>query len=288
MATMTASAHTHLNNVRRYYEQTRTDYRVLWQGSAQAIHVGYWDEHIRSHNESLLEMNRQLAQAAGITGADHVLDAGCGIGGSSRWLAKTYGACVTGISITPFQVEQANVTTRKHGLHPLVHFELQDYTHTTFPAQSFSVVWFLESLVYAPDKCEAFKEVYRVLQPGGRLVIGDFTLADNLTSDQKSYMKPWWDGWAMPTLDTLPHFREALCDTGFTDIRIVNLNAHVQRSLKRLWLMSKVALPFARLFYETGIFPDLRYQNVAASVLQYESFKKGLWQYALITATKRK
>lgn len=73
---------------------------MLWLNPQnRAIHFGYWDEHIRSHSESLLNINRVLTNHLGIRSGQRILDAGCGVGGSTIWLAKTYQVEV--VSITP-------------------------------------------------------------------------------------------------------------------------------------------------------------------------------------------
>src|SRR2546423_14295828 len=80
-----------LEQIRAYYDATWLDYRCLWLNPANlALHVGYWDEDTRSHAQSLLKMNLRLAQAVGIQAGQRILDAGCGVGGSANWLARTY------------------------------------------------------------------------------------------------------------------------------------------------------------------------------------------------------
>src|SRR4051812_6243503 len=94
--------------VHDYYVATAFDYSALWTGKTdQAIHFGYWDADVKTHTASLLRMNEVLAQTARVQASDHVLDAGCGYGGSSVWLARTIGCQVTGIAIVPFQIDKA-------------------------------------------------------------------------------------------------------------------------------------------------------------------------------------
>src|SRR5262245_39591299 len=91
--------HEQLSSVVRYYDGTWFDYRWLWLNSENnAIHFGYHDGRRRSHADSLLNTNRVLADIAPVGPGDRVLDAGCGIGGSSMWLAQQRGATVVGIT----------------------------------------------------------------------------------------------------------------------------------------------------------------------------------------------
>src|SRR5437588_8503425 len=138
-----------LPRIRDYYDQTWLDYRMLWLNPQnRAIHFGYWDEHTHSHAESLLNMNRVLASHLGIRSGQRILDAGCGVGGSAIWLAKTYDVEVVGITPVAGQVARARHYAQEHRVADRVSFEQQDYTHTTFSDASFDVVWAMESLCH--------------------------------------------------------------------------------------------------------------------------------------------
>ncbi len=87
---MTMSEHQHYTAVLRYYNETRWDYKHLWQSDKTlAIHFGYYDEQATTHRKAVERMNGALAAAAAINSSDLVLDAGCGMGGSTIWLAAT-------------------------------------------------------------------------------------------------------------------------------------------------------------------------------------------------------
>src|SRR5690349_13856687 len=124
-----------------YYDQTWLDYRLLWlNGNNLAVHFGYSDATTRRHSDTLVNMNRVLATRAAIQPGERVLDAGCGVGGSSLWLAEQRGARVVGITPVASQVQRARRYAMLRGLAERVSFEQADYTSTPFPAQSFDVV----------------------------------------------------------------------------------------------------------------------------------------------------
>lgn len=101
-----------------------------------------------------------------------VLDVGCGIGGTSRYLAKKYGASatVTGITLSPNQVERATTLAKERGIDN-ANFQVMDALSMSFPDNSFDVVWACESGEHMPDKKKYVEEMTRVLKPGGRIVI---------------------------------------------------------------------------------------------------------------------
>src|SRR5258705_1811347 len=81
-----------------YYDQTWLDYRLFWLNRRTlSVHFGYTDTTTRGHADALLNMNRVLADSAGIQPGARVLDAGCGVGGSSIWLSQARGAIDGGI-----------------------------------------------------------------------------------------------------------------------------------------------------------------------------------------------
>ena len=126
----------------QYYQGTQRDYKWFWMSSnSLAMHFGYYDETVRTHDSSLLKMNEVLARYAQITSHDHILDAGCGFGGSTIWLARMFGCQVKGINIVPEQVEEAQHFARHHQVSDLTQFARMDFTRTTYADASFDVVW---------------------------------------------------------------------------------------------------------------------------------------------------
>ena len=94
-----------------------------------------------------------------------VLDAGCGVGGTSFFLAKNIGCTVHGISITPSQVEQAKHFKKQLDQNNLTSFSCLDYCHTDFPDATFDVVFAVESAMYSTPKDAFLKEAFRILTP---------------------------------------------------------------------------------------------------------------------------
>ena len=116
-----------------------------------------------------------------------VLDVGCGIGGSSRILAKDYGFDVTGVTISPQQVKRAQELTPE-GLD--AKFQVDDAMALSFPDESFDVVWSVEAGPHMPDKAIFAKELLRVLKPGGVLVVADWNQRDDREVPLNFWEKP--------------------------------------------------------------------------------------------------
>lgn len=82
-----------------------------------------------------------------------VLDVGCGIGGTSRYIAKKLNAdsTVTGITLSPEQVRRGTELAKDRGISN-VNFQVMDALQMTFPDNSFDIVWACESGEHMPDK----------------------------------------------------------------------------------------------------------------------------------------
>lgn len=81
-----------------------------------------------------------------------VLDAGCGVGGGAMYIAKETGAKVTGITVSPKQVERARLGVKERGLDGMVEIIGCDYLRTPFEDRSFDVVYAIESACHAYPK----------------------------------------------------------------------------------------------------------------------------------------
>lgn len=278
-----------LDAVLEYYDHTKFDYRAVWHNMENcAFHFGYYNERIEKHAHALTNSNQVLAKIARVRPGDRVLDAGCGLGGSSFWLASECAAEVVGISPVAHQIAKAREIARARSLDELVRFEQADYTRTTFPDGSFDVVWALESLCHAAHKEAFYSEAARLLRPGGRLVVAEYIRASrNLDDEAEALFGEWLNGWSMPDLDTREEHFASATGAGLSDVSLVDHTCSTRRSLRRLYKLACVARPVDWVFFGLGLRSRAQHGNVIASLRQYQALRRGLWFYGILSATKR-
>ncbi|WP_063759899.1 class I SAM-dependent methyltransferase [Streptomyces sclerotialus] len=172
-----------------------------------AIHVGSWadpaDHGERTSATSLPElanqaMTRQTDRYIGLLrprAGQRVLDIGCGTGGPAVRLARSSGAQVTGITVSGCQATTATELALSTGLHGQVSFDHGDAMQLPYSADSFDAALAIDSLCHMNDRPRALREAYRVLRPGGLLLLTEFTASGSPSREQlDTYHAVWATG----------------------------------------------------------------------------------------------
>lgn len=216
-----------------------------------------------------------------------VLDVGCGIGGSSRILAREYGFAVTGITISSEQVKRAQQLTPAD-IH--AQFRVDDAMALSFPDASFDVVWSVEAGPHMPDKAIFAKELMRVLKPGGVLVLADWNQRDDrqipLNFWEKPVMRQLLDQWSHPAFSSIEGFSEHLEATGFVQGKVIT--ADWTEPTLPSWpdsIWQGIIRPDGLLrFGFTGFVKSLR--EVPTLLLMWLAFSQGLCRFGMFRAVR--
>ena len=130
----------------------------------------------------------ELVGHLGATTQAELLDIGCGIGGTVRFIASTTGARVTGIDLTPEYIDVAQTLSEWTELDHLVGFEVASALDMPFDDESFDGATQLHVGMNIADKAALFAEIHRVLRPGAPFALYDIM---RVSAGDVTFPVPW-------------------------------------------------------------------------------------------------
>jgi ubiquinone/menaquinone biosynthesis C-methylase UbiE len=278
----------HNEEVANYYRSTWLDYFLLWTNSDNlALHFGYRENGASSHSRSLFNANEVLADTISIRPGEHILDAGCGLGGSSFWLATHRRAAVTGIALGPDQILFSSQEAEHRRLTRLTSFVVADFEQLPFSKETFDAVWAQESLCHAADKASFFNEAFRVLRSGGRIVISDFFLrSQSVNFSDETILREWLEAWRIPFLWTAAEHSNAAKSAGFSKLLIRDVSRCTSPSHRRLYNLATLLQPAAAVLERLGVGNSFQHGNVLAGLRQYQALRNDCWFYGILSGRK--
>ncbi|OAL07717.1 S-adenosyl-L-methionine-dependent methyltransferase [Phaeosphaeriaceae sp. SRC1lsM3a] len=271
-----------------YYDNAQT---LFWFDHVLggARHFGYYKAGTKlpfSIRASLLRMEEELHRALQLPPGAHVLDAGCGAGHVSEYMARQ-SLHVTAIDVVPRHIALTEKTkselAKKKDIKGTIEVQLMDY-HRLEPlgaGNTFDGVYTIEALVHAADPMAVLSGFMRQLKPGGRIVMHEYE--QNIPEEDKAAMKIVNEGFSMPMheISRPGAMKEMLERAGFCDVDMRDLSENVR--------------PMTRMNYAISIGPYMLLKplglakhslNAVAGVQLHRNLRRGTWKYMQICATK--
>src|SRR5471032_2931062 len=201
--------------VRRHYQAAEADpvaqvrdFLAQRPGPLSGAELAGLDQfHVRG-----LEATRDFIGLLDIAADMRVLDAGSGLGGPARYVAETHGCRVSGVDLTPGFVAVATLLAERTGMDQLVDYRAGDLLALDFPDAQFDVVYTQHVVMNIADRARLYREIARVLKPGGGFGFYDVLAADGRPAPH--YPVPWSDSGATSFLLTAVQTRAALGQAG--------------------------------------------------------------------------
>jgi cyclopropane fatty-acyl-phospholipid synthase-like methyltransferase len=262
----------HAQRVSTYYDaHTGRFYIDPGRWDREHIHLGVFldrdDQEYRhdpmkvraDRTQAVLRMTEAIVSPANLGEADTVVDAGCGVGGTCIYVARTYGSSVTGLNINEMQLEIARARSCEAGLDGRGCFLLCDCTRRLpFDDCSVNAIINIEAACHFNDRRFFLCECARVLKSRGRIVAQDWMVAACISSDERrDFVSPLCQAWHLSELDSLSSYCELLGAVGLE----VEEAEHLDGILPNGYLI--------RLVYEALI-----QKEVAQGLTDYEARNK--------------
>lgn len=282
------------NRIKEYFSRSLPFYALFWMNNDNlALHYGFWYEDTRSLHEALVNENKEVAENLDIEESDIILDAGCGVGGTSMWIAENYGAKVVGINIVDKHLETAKRYLSERKLDHKVSFYNRDFCNSGFQDESFTKIFGIESICYAAEKGDFLKEAYRLLKPGGLLVVADgFRGKRNLEHREQRLYDEWCEGWSVPNLSFPEDFQREMVNVGFQVLGYADKTREIMPSARRIYLIAialyplELLLRFLRFLNLVKTSGGRNISSEQACLNQYHMFKDGVVKFGLFKARK--
>jgi cyclopropane fatty-acyl-phospholipid synthase-like methyltransferase len=184
---MSRSETSRVDDVGEFYDEMAGMIEVLGGN----IHVGYWltDDDQTPLLEAINRCTDIVGAKLGLQLGQRLLDVGCGAGVPAIRLGQRTDAIITGITNSRWQVNEATRRVNAAGLGGQIQIEYGDAAALAYPDESFDAVLAFESLPHAQDRGQWLREMVRVLRPGGRIVLTDFTEEAPLTEREAEVLR---------------------------------------------------------------------------------------------------
>ena len=220
-------------DVRRYYDRNTDSFVAHGEGGAAgALHRAVWGPGVDDADGAFHYVEDRLAArlretAAGGRGA-HVVDLGCGVGGSLCHLAVRLPVRGTGLTLSPVQVRHAERRIREAGLSERVRCVEADYCQPPPDLPPADLAYAIESLVHGPDPARFLAACARIVRPGGLLAICDDFLRPAEAPAARRTVARFRRGWHLNTLLHPHELRALAARAGFEHLATDDLTPHLR------------------------------------------------------------
>ncbi len=206
-----------------HYNELDPFYREIW---GDHVHHGYWRTGKETSAEAAEALAELVAERLDLKAGMSACDIGCGYGETARLFSSRYGVSLEGVTISE---SQFRVATERRA--PGVSITLCDWLQNSFPNEHFDRAYAVESSEHIGDKQRFFSEAFRVLRPGGRLVVCAWLASKAASGWEKLLLlEPICRYGRLPGMGTEEDYRAFARGAGFEMLASDDISANVQRT----------------------------------------------------------
>lgn len=178
-----------------------------------------------SFDASIIRHEVKIADAIKAKPGMKVLDAGCGVGGPMRAIAKVNGCNIVGITINEYQVKRCNTECKQQKLDHLCEVVQGSFLEMPFPVASFDGCYCIEAACHAPVLADLYKEIYKQLKPGAYFASYEWLTTpkyDIKNPEHRQIVDGVAEGNALPDVRTIQASLDAGKAAGFELVRHID------------------------------------------------------------------
>ncbi|KXZ50245.1 hypothetical protein GPECTOR_17g883 [Gonium pectorale] len=266
------------SGIATFYDESSELWESMW---GEHMHHGFYVKGAppKSNQQAQIDMIEETLK---------MVDVGCGIGGSSRYIARKFGCSANGITLSPKQAARANALSAAQGFGDRLQFRVGDALAQPFEDGSFDLVWSMESGEHMPDKPRFVSELARVCAPGGTVIVvtwchrvlGPGEAA--LRPDEAELLERICEAYYLPAWCSVADYQRLFEEQGLADIRTRDWSEEVSP----FW-----GAVIATALSGEGLAGLLRagwttIKGALVMPLMAEGFRRGLIKFVLITGRK--
>lgn len=201
-------------------------------GNTGAIHRAIWAPGVTNSEQAFLFLNQLVANAVkpliGQENRDtHLIDLGCGIGGTAIFLATELGIRVTGVSISAIQTTIAKDRSNAASLDARLKFITADFDALP-KLEKVDAIYAIESFVHSRNARAFFAQAADLLRQNGRLIICDDFLGENISNKGSHYVARFKSGWQLNNLITVKEVESLALEFGFKLVESHSLSEYLK------------------------------------------------------------
>lgn len=271
--------------IQAFYDASSGLWEQIW---GEHMHHGYYGAdgtERKDRRQAQIDLIEEFLAWGGVQRASNIVDIGCGIGGSSLYLAEKFNARATGITLSPVQAARATERASAAGLSDHTQFLVADAQQMPFADNSFDLVWSMESGEHMPDKTQFLQECFRVLKPGGTFLMATWCHRNPnppLSADERKHLAEIYRVYCLPYVISLMEYEAIARSLPFQNIRTAD------------W--STAVAPFWNVVIDSTFTPQAIWgllqsgwgtiQAALSLGLMSRGYERGLVKFGLLAATK--
>lgn len=214
-----------------YLVQYALSFSDVWM-----MNWGYWKEDTLDVSTSQIDLIKKMMEGTKLENKN-VLDVGCGVGGTAIFIQKFFSTkSIIGVNISAQQIQMANKLAIQENCSDNIQFKVANASQLPFKKQTFDVIIVIECAFHFVRKDLFIQEAYRVMKPGGKLIIADINLTENsnLVDKYENKLIEFYEGLQIPDLAKISDWNYLFENNKFSKASVEDITEYSAISLNQI------------------------------------------------------